>query len=281
DAIEISEALLKSLNKLIEQRELIEEIKGNQTQAKEFWAKVKWMDGDIEVKKDREIEIEAIKEFDGKIKAYQKECEHDWYEITVKNEKYSREYTCLKCGLMKEEKKEPVHWTDKAVEIRITDLPEFKEYQESIKETLAELKEGRVLSTKNRTLVKDVIDALAKLRELLEELYSATEPPVKDDEKQTYNCECIECGYKMASDEHCSDIECPKCGGEMRRVERPGPGKERKFILEKDNKKDDLNERIATVIEKLFEGDKIGKMMSDAIKEALDVGIKKRLGKVE
>ena len=40
-----------------------------------------------------------------------------------------------------------------------------------------------------------------------------------------YNCECIDCGHKLESKKHCQDIKCPKCGGEMRRVERPGPGK--------------------------------------------------------
>ena len=46
---------------------------------------------------------------------------------------------------------------------------------------------------------------------------------VKKAEK--FNCECIECGYKMTSEAHCDDLECPKCGGQMRRAERPGPGK--------------------------------------------------------
>ena len=41
-----------------------------------------------------------------------------------------------------------------------------------------------------------------------------------------YNCECIKCGYKMTSDKHCRELTCPKCGGQMRRVERPGPGQE-------------------------------------------------------
>jgi len=40
-----------------------------------------------------------------------------------------------------------------------------------------------------------------------------------------YKCECIECGYKMSSDKHCNELKCPKCGGEMRRQERPGPGR--------------------------------------------------------
>ena len=41
---------------------------------------------------------------------------------------------------------------------------------------------------------------------------------------EEYNCECIECGYEMQSEEHCQDIKCPECGGDMRRAERPGPG---------------------------------------------------------
>jgi len=45
-----------------------------------------------------------------------------------------------------------------------------------------------------------------------------------------YECECLSCGYKMKTTEHCRDIKCPKCGGEMRRVERPGVGQS------KDNK---------------------------------------------
>jgi len=46
-----------------------------------------------------------------------------------------------------------------------------------------------------------------------------------EDSKQTFTCECLNCGYVMESDQHCRDIKCPKCGGEMRRKERPGPGK--------------------------------------------------------
>jgi predicted RNA-binding Zn-ribbon protein involved in translation (DUF1610 family) len=44
--------------------------------------------------------------------------------------------------------------------------------------------------------------------------------------KPEYECECIECGHKLKSEKHCSEIKCPECGGEMRRAERPGQGKE-------------------------------------------------------
>lgn len=43
--------------------------------------------------------------------------------------------------------------------------------------------------------------------------------------KESYTCECIECGHTLETDEHCNTIKCPKCGGDMRRLERPGPGR--------------------------------------------------------
>lgn len=51
---------------------------------------------------------------------------------------------------------------------------------------------------------------------------SAKEPEVS---KAQFNCECIKCGYKLKSSQHCADIKCPKCNGKMRRAERPGPGR--------------------------------------------------------
>ena len=52
----------------------------------------------------------------------------------------------------------------------------------------------------------------------------------KVEEKEKYDCECIDCDYKMTSDKHCKEIKCPKCGGTMRRVERPGPGEDSKAV---------------------------------------------------
>ena len=46
-------------------------------------------------------------------------------------------------------------------------------------------------------------------------------------EKQ-YECECLDCGTIVETDKHCDEIECPDCGGEMRRAGRPGPGKTKK-----------------------------------------------------
>lgn len=41
----------------------------------------------------------------------------------------------------------------------------------------------------------------------------------------SYDCECIKCGHKEKSTKHCKDIKCSKCGGQMRRAERPGVGR--------------------------------------------------------
>jgi len=49
-------------------------------------------------------------------------------------------------------------------------------------------------------------------------------------QEQTFECECIKCGWKVTSKEHCNDIKCDKCGGQMRRVERPGPGQAKDFV---------------------------------------------------
>lgn len=45
------------------------------------------------------------------------------------------------------------------------------------------------------------------------------------DTRDTYDCECVDCGYAEKSKKHCKDIKCAKCGGEMRRKDRPGSGK--------------------------------------------------------
>lgn len=48
--------------------------------------------------------------------------------------------------------------------------------------------------------------------------------------KKKFTCECLKCSHTLKTDKHCIDLKCPKCGGQMRRKERPGPGQE-KFAL--------------------------------------------------
>ena len=92
--------------------------------------------------------------------------------------------------------------------------PSVKELE--IAEAQLTEKEGRVISTKNRKLIEQAIAALTALLPATE----SAQP-----KKEVFNCECLSCGTKAQSEEHCRDTKCAKCGGEMRRIERPGPGK--------------------------------------------------------
>ena len=50
-----------------------------------------------------------------------------------------------------------------------------------------------------------------------------------------YECECLDCGHKFKSSEHCVDASCPECGGDSRRADRPGDGKENRKVSEEFN----------------------------------------------
>jgi len=63
---------------------------------------------------------------------------------------------------------------------------------------------------------------------------------IETDKAETYECECIECGHKATFDEHCKDVKCPECGGEMRRAERPGPGRNIDIEVEKAGTDDEI-----------------------------------------
>jgi hypothetical protein len=54
-------------------------------------------------------------------------------------------------------------------------------------------------------------------------------------------CECLSCGEvtQVSGDEHCNEVACPSCGGEMRRADRPGVGKGA-AVLQADQKTLDL-----------------------------------------
>ena len=53
----------------------------------------------------------------------------------------------------------------------------------------------------------------------------AAEHDNKASKPATVSCECLKCGHIIQTEKHCIDLKCPKCGGSMRRKERPGPGR--------------------------------------------------------
>lgn len=54
----------------------------------------------------------------------------------------------------------------------------------------------------------------------------------KAKEALNFICSCIECNHVIeVTGKHCRDVICPKCGGTMRRIERPGAGEK---VLKKE-----------------------------------------------
>ena len=138
-----------------------------------------------------------------------------------------------------------------------------------------ELKAGAVLNRKNKT---DLTNAQKLIQNVLDSAETSEEG------KETFNCECISCGYKMTSDKHCSELTCPKCGGEMRRAERPGPGKELDEIeldFEPDKKDEgielDANE-IKSIIKDVIKENVKG--FKNEITKGIDDNFKRATGKV-
>ena len=208
DEVDIGEALAKSLDKLIEQRELIEEIRESKPNAKEFWASLKWAGGNIITKEaDRTRNKLDIKEKDDLLER-QLIAAHENKLIAA------ADYTGLGFSIK-----------------RLTDQ-------------IAELKEGRVLSTKNRTLIKSVIEAIESALPGLKDLLNATEPPEKEKDEE------VEASEKVA-------------------------------IVEMDSKKVDINVQITKAIENLFSNGRVVELLNKSMSEAIDLGIKKKLGRVE
>jgi len=80
-----------------------------------------------------------------------------------------------------------------------------------------------LLNSIDKKLEQDGVD-LNKLNDALTQKERDAMKWKKKKQDAQYLCECIDCGHTMDSDEHCRDIQCPECGGQMRRKERPGPG---------------------------------------------------------
>ena len=97
-------------------------------------------------------------------------------------------------------------------------------------------------------------------------------------EKAKYDCECIDCGYKMTSDKHCKEIKCPECGGTMRRVERPGPGEDSKILETRKEVEESIEKNDADVEEAESRVDNILKIY-EMVKENKE--LKEKLEAVE
>lgn len=152
DEIEIGEALLKSLEKLMEQRELIEEIRANNTEVKGLWDRIKYEKGEVKImevkKKEVETEIKAEKpepgeEMSDEILWLKDIVEGNFNEIGELKKKAEE--------LLKAKEELPVD-----MKTYLQAVHKFDQILEEIKE----LKEGRTLNKKDRQIIEDAIAAL-------------------------------------------------------------------------------------------------------------------------
>jgi len=89
---------------------------------------------------------------------------------------------------------------------------------------------------------------------------------VDNSKVEKYNCECIKCGHKLTTEKHCNETKCPECGGEMRRAERPGPGRSVKAIVKT---KSFIGKKVDVSIVK--DEPDYGKLTDEAIKRKLGI----------
>ena len=119
------------------------------------------------------------------------------------------------------------------IDYEIEWIPLFSETNKEVAET--EKLEAETLEIQKRTgiITKDNQDKIDNGDLIEVETSQEPQPTSNFPETQTiegqdagFSCECIKCDYKTTSEKHCADIKCPKCGGQMRRAERPGPGQD-------------------------------------------------------
>lgn len=160
DEIEIGEALLKSLEKLMEQRELIEEIRANNTEVKGFWDRIKYEKGKVKIMEAKKKEVET------EIKAEKPEPEKGmsdeilWLKDIVEgNFNEIGELKKKAEELLKVKKFDP---SKLHVDINLADIKEWQDVMKNMQEELREIKEGRVLSSSDRKVIEAAIVALQK-----------------------------------------------------------------------------------------------------------------------
>ena len=103
-----------------------------------------------------------------------------------------------------------------------------------------------------------IVESLARYGDKMDEFVSRYSD-YRTAQQQTYSCECIECGHQEQSAQHCTDLKCSECGGQMRRTDRPGPGQNSKGA---DMKTQDNSEELEQA-----------KIIEPVIPEALEVEV--------
>ena len=227
DDIEIGKALIMSLDKLMEQRELIDEIRANKTDVKSAWSRIKLIEGKIQVSEETEAlrssvskEVEVLKGVDREIQ-------------------------------LGEEEKELFTPTEFRMAIQILKESNARLLQEK-DDHIADLKAGRVLSRKNRNIVKDAITALNAV-------LKADATGTQEDEEVDETSDVTE-----------RTVELEKDGDTKTFVI-----KDIEFLVEKL-----VEKKVTGIIERSFEKQSDPEIIRKRVMEAVGIEIDKRKGRV-
>ena len=164
---------------------------------------------DIQFKKDKEV-LEYIQKLmflrTGKVRCLQ--C-GTYNEFSVPSNTKVIEITCEKCGL------------NFSFDVSHKKVREIKNITKRDKVDKNISKEKNVVE--KATYILDEAKLEFTEDEVIE-LDKDYEGYQLEESQEKFNCECLKCGFKLQTDKHCNTIKCPKCGGDMRRAERPGKG---------------------------------------------------------
>ena len=97
------------------------------------------------------------------------------------------------------------------------------EVRESLKATEEKVEDKKVEDKADEKADEKVEDK--KVEDKADEKADEKVEDKKVEDKASYQCECVSCGKKTTLTGHCKDSKCSECGGDMRRVDRPGTGK--------------------------------------------------------
>jgi len=192
---------------------------------------------EIEVKSDKEIvksneggktmELDKKQVEETKVeKAEEKKDEGLWVK-EKKEESVETESTDKSANESSEEEKAPEAEENKVEETTVEEPKAEDKIEEKVEEVKAEENTEDALPTdmefeqqfENKEDEYEI--TISKLVEL-----AKLDDKIKDLEtSQNVTCECLKCGKKLTTSEHCNTIKCPECGGEMRRTDRPGSGR--------------------------------------------------------
>lgn len=133
-----------------------------------------------------------------------------------------------------DEKKEEAKSQEKAEAVFAKDSSKVKDEKEHL--SIKDVEKAKSVLARVEQFDKVPEWYSGTLEELKTEVKTTIEkqyPDINDAKKEKpkkVECSCVECGYKQTSEEHCVNLKCPKCGGQMRRATRPGDGKPEKKV---------------------------------------------------